>query len=680
MVKGTTIPKDFYTLLGGIFSLLAVGIITAGYFVYRGYAKQHRVEVLRKLEAIASLKTADLVHWRSERLREAKIISYTGSNSGLVSGFLKKTGEREAENLLREWMKHYLDGRDCDQVRLFDAQGDPRLTLPVGGAPPSAIVRKGVAQVLVTGQIEMVDFYRQDDDQKIYLSYLVPIFDGPGAKRTVGVLALRINPGKFIYPSILHLPSPSATMETLLVRRDGQDVLFLSDLRFAKGAALELRLPLTKIDTPPVMAVLGRRGSVEGVDYRGQPVIASLAAVADSPWFLVVRINTAEVYASARKQLWLIAGWVLFVLMVTGVGLALFWRQQHMRFYEERYRVAEELRLHSEIMRNMAEGVFLVRMADGTIVYANPCLERMFGYGPGELVGQDVAIVNAPNQKTPKETKEAIIAILAATGEWRGEVENLRKDGTRFWSQANVSVFDHRQYGKVMVAVRTDITERKQVEEQLSASLREKTVLLQEIHHRVKNNLQVVYSLLSLQAKGVVDPLTRIKFEESRNRVMAMALIHEKLYQAQDLASIEIKDYLQSLIADLAATYNRPEVAVVVDMAPLAMGVTVAIPCGLIINELVSNSFKHGFPGGRGGEIRLGIDRAGEDNLILTVADNGVGFPVGVDFRDTSSLGLQIVNVLVGQIHGTIELHPAGGAEFRVVFPALAGKKRGGNG
>jgi two-component sensor histidine kinase len=225
-------------------------------------------------------------------------------------------------------------------------------------------------------------------------------------------------------------------------------------------------------------------------------------------------------------------------------------------------------------------------------------------------------------------------------------------------------------------AMITDITQRKQMEEQLHRSLQEKTVMLQEIHHRVKNNLTVVYSLLDLQAKGITDAATRAKFEESRNRVLSMALIHEKLYRSADLAHVDFKEYLQSLTRSIAETYNQPHVVLSVEMMePVALDVNVGIPCGLIVNELLTNALKYAFPEGRAGRIRVGISSNGDGSHVLFVADNGIGFPVDLDFRATSSLGLQLVNGLAAQIRGQVELSRQDGTRFSITFPGTPERK-----
>ena len=246
---------------------------------------------------------------------------------------------------------------------------------------------------------------------------------------------------------------------------------------------------------------------------------------------------------------------------------------------------------------------------------------------------------------------------------------NLPDGGTRILhAQAELRT-DETGTQDILSGTGQDITERRNADDLVLRSLKEKEVLLKEIHHRVKNNMQVIYSLLNLQAKGIEDAAIRAMFEESRNRVHSMALIHEKLYKSADLAHIDFKEYLTSLLYRIADTYKRKDVVFSVEMEPLALDVNVGIPCGLIVNELVSNSLKHAFPDGKKGTIRVGINKNGNGSNVLVVADNGVSIPETVDFRNTTSLGLQLVTVLSGQINGTISLSKAEGTEFIITFP-----------
>jgi two-component sensor histidine kinase len=223
-----------------------------------------------------------------------------------------------------------------------------------------------------------------------------------------------------------------------------------------------------------------------------------------------------------------------------------------------------------------------------------------------------------------------------------------------------------------------DITPRKQAEEALRASLHEKEILLKEIHHRVKNNMQVISSLLSLQSRHLTDKAAIEMFRESQQRIRSMALVHEKLYQSKDLSRIDFSKYIESLIMFLFHSYrvNSDLVRMKTEVRNVLLDINSAIPCGLIINELVMNALKHAFPGGRKGEIIVSLRPSGDDRFILSVSDDGVGFPAGLDFHKTETLGMQLVTMLVDQLDGTISLERKRGTRFEVVFRELKYKQR----
>jgi len=236
-----------------------------------------------------------------------------------------------------------------------------------------------------------------------------------------------------------------------------------------------------------------------------------------------------------------------------------------------------------------------------------------------------------------------------------------------FANQAASAIENARLYERAQ----REIAERKRVEGQISASLKEKEVLLKEIHHRVKNNMQVVSSLLQLQSRNIQDPETLAIFRDSQNRIRSMALIHEKLYRSQDLARVDFGDYLKDLTGFLIRSYRAQlgPVNLRLDASDVLLPVDMAVPCGLIVNELVCNALKHAFRDGREGEIRVLLHSSPEQRVTLIVGDNGCGFPEGVDFRNTESLGMQLLNTLVEQLDGTVELHRGDGTEFEIVFP-----------
>ncbi len=223
---------------------------------------------------------------------------------------------------------------------------------------------------------------------------------------------------------------------------------------------------------------------------------------------------------------------------------------------------------------------------------------------------------------------------------------------------------------KAVGAVVLDITERKQAEEKVQKSLIEKELLLKEIHHRVKNNLQVISSLLSLQSKSISNREAQEALEASQARVQSMAFIHEKLYQSPDLASVDFEDYLKSLTSNIYHSYagDRDGITLRVDAKDVSIDISRAMTCGLIINEIISNSLKYAFPNGRKGEIRIEIRTQKDDTYTMSIGDNGIGLPTGLDINTSTSLGLRLVKMFVRQLKADLAVYREGGTEFQITF------------
>jgi PAS domain S-box-containing protein len=262
---------------------------------------------------------------------------------------------------------------------------------------------------------------------------------------------------------------------------------------------------------------------------------------------------------------------------------------------------------------------------------------------------------------------------LTEVGEVTCEYRFLHQDGSYRWLRDDMKLLNDQSLEVIGSVV--DISDRKRAEEQIRASLQEKEVLLKEIHHRVKNNLQVVSSLLKLQAGYIQDKRIVEVFKESQNRVSAMALIHEKLYQSEDLAKTNFSEYIQGLVTALFRSYSAysRSIKLHLDIQDVRLSIDTAIPCGLIVNELVSNSLKYAFPSGEPGEIYIQLQAQGTDphtssRYQLIVSDSGRGFPSDLDFRNTKSLGLQLVCSLIRQLRGEIDLTGRSGVQFTMCF------------
>ncbi|HSF33124.1 MAG TPA: PAS domain S-box protein [Candidatus Tectomicrobia bacterium] len=328
-------------------------------------------------------------------------------------------------------------------------------------------------------------------------------------------------------------------------------------------------------------------------------------------------------------------------------------------------RLQEQYRVVTEALN---DAVFTLD-TEARFTFGNAAGERLTGYPLEELLGRPFMELVAP-EHLPELVDRFKRAIAGETISPHVRAQMIRKDGTRVpieLSMANL-VLDDRIIGRVGVA--RDITDRQLAEEQIRTSLQEKEVLLKEIHHRVKNNLQIISSLLNLQSKYINDPQALQMFIDSQNRVKSMALIHEILFQSRDIAKIDFSEYIKNISSQLFRSYGAysKKIGLEINVEGIMLDVDTAIPCGLIVTELVSNSLKYAFIDGRDGLIHIELFSDTHGNLILTVSDNGIGLPKHVDLQNLDSLGLKLVSALANQLAGIVELDSSDGTTFRITF------------
>jgi len=336
--------------------------------------------------------------------------------------------------------------------------------------------------------------------------------------------------------------------------------------------------------------------------------------------------------------------------------------EQALRKSEERFRQVVESAPNAMVMIG----------STGLIEMVNAQTERMFGYDRSELLGKPIeTLVPERFRRNHPALRTAFFnaPLARAMGAGR-DLYGLKKDGGEFPVEIGLNPIETDEGTMVLSAI-VDISDRKQKEERIHAALKEKDILLGEIHHRVKNNLQVVNSLLDLQVDRITDPTALSMLKESQNRIKSMALIHQTLYESKDFVEADFSNFLDTMVPTLVSSYSvdSDRIALTIEAAEVLLSIHAAIPCGLVVNELISNALKHGFPGNRRGEIKIVLAHEVDDHAILSVSDDGVGLPEELDLERTGTLGLQMVSLLADQLGGTITIQRADPTRFVMRFP-----------
>lgn len=307
----------------------------------------------------------------------------------------------------------------------------------------------------------------------------------------------------------------------------------------------------------------------------------------------------------------------------------------------------------------------------GSITRLNRLAEVTFGYAPRELLGRPIeALVPHRYRDAHPHHRQGFLSETQARPMGGGrDLKGLRKDGTEFPVEIGINPV-HTDAGPMVLSVIVDLTERKQNEKRVQDALQQKDLLLREVHHRVKNNLQVIHSLLDLQALQCKDVSLIGMLRESQNRIRSMALIHQTLYQSQDLAKVDFGHFLDRLLSRMTEIYASASRTITVDVNAhgVRLPINEAIPCGLIVNELVSNALKHAFEDRSAGTISVNLREHADRWIELTVSDDGTGIPEDLDLLRTGSLGVQLVSLLTRQLHGQLDIQRSRPTRFSLRF------------
>jgi len=339
----------------------------------------------------------------------------------------------------------------------------------------------------------------------------------------------------------------------------------------------------------------------------------------------------------------------------------------------ERKRTEDALRESEEKFRVLAEtSPASIALYQGEeVLYINPTAAKLIGYTTEEL--SRISFWGCVHDDFKEMVRERGLARMQGESvPSQYECKFVSKEGKELWAIISVGCIEYKGKPAGIVTL-VDTTESKLAEEKVRASLAEKEVLLKEVHHRVKNNLQIISSLLELQSDYIRDEQSRMFFRDSQNRIRSMALVHEKLYQSESLAFVDFREYVEDLANYLfsASVKDSDLIRLTIDVGEVSLSVDEAIPCGFIINELISNSLKHAFPDDRGGEVIITCQMREDDWITLTVSDNGIGLPPDLDIGNTETLGLQLVTMLVKQLSGRIDLSGDQGTLWEIAFSTM---------
>lgn len=1035
-----------------LFSIL-LGLVTGivGHFFWRSQEIQAKQDIKDQLITIAELKAQQIKDWLNERLADARVLVESPFFSRELCLYFQHPDENRRQLLIKR-LSLMAEAYNYRDIIIFDAEKKTQLRLqawPQQLSPECFALLEKSAQKL---KPVFSDLHKDPYSQVIYFDVAAPFFSPETQKNGIlGFGLFKIDAQSFLFPLIQSWPFPSKTAETLLVRQEGEEVLFLNELRHRSQTALSFRLPLSERQILAVKAILGESGFVEGLDYRGEKVLGYIAPIPSTPWFMVAQIKSSEALQPWRTRSLLII-LVVFSLLMAQFGLAeYFWQRKEKVYYQKLYQAEARARESEDLFRILNEsslaGVYLIQ--DGVLRYVNQAAAKLFGYTPEELIDKENPLVvvhpkdkalvqenirrrlsgeikslryeflgvrkdgstlhvevhgsfinyrgkpaiignliDITERKTlyeeVKKTESELRATLYSIGDgvivtdlegkirmmnpvaekltgWKeieakgkvidevfhlvneftrqpvsnpvarvlregivvglanhsilvsrdgqeypvadsgapilgpdgkligvvlvfrdqteerqarkalerserekaaildgmkelvlyqapdhtiiwanraaaaslglkpedlvgqrcyelwhrrqqpcencpvarardtgchqedevktpdgrywhisgspvfnekGQVigmievtleitekvkaeQNLkaseeryrrlaenaqdiiyrytfypqrgfeyvnpavtkitgytpeehyadpdlgfkivleedrplleamtaseirspvvirwrRKDGEIIWTeQRNVPIYDDQGRLVALEGIARDVTERIKAEAALQRSLREKEILLREIHHRVKNNMQVISSMINLQAHLIENEKVKEIFKQCQKRIRSMALVHEKLYSSPDLTSIDFGNYLESIAQIIFHEYQWQlgQIEMEKRIEPLRLNINLAIPLGLIVNELLTNCFKHAFPQGRSGKIWITLEKVTEKRAKLEIKDNGVGIPEDIEWKKPKTMGLTIIDALVDQIDGEMEIDRVAGTAIRIFFP-----------
>jgi PAS domain S-box-containing protein len=674
-------PRKFLGYFIVTFIILSIGILYAGYLYYKNQEAYLNKEKQQQLAAIITLKIDQIISWRRERLDYAGAVMDDAFLAVQVRNFLKGKTNPTLRAKISERLTA-LASYQYQSLALIDSQGNVRLSVPESRPEITPYLKVLALQAMQTKKVVFSDLYR-DEGAKVMLSVLTPLLAIQGHDQVViGAMAMQIEPYQFLYPLIKSWPTPSLTGETELIRREGREVVFLNELRHRQNIPFNLRLPLDSPNLVAAQAVEGKKGFIEGLDYRGIPVLAAVGAIPDSPWFLIAKIDAEEVYTPLRKRIREVIFLLFSLIASAGICIAYFWRNQQTRFYRRQYEVEKarrSLAQRYEYLTRFANDIILVTDQDLKIVEANNQAAAAYGYDREELLNLHLTDLYPPG------SKQVLHEIIRHAEEKSGlifEADQQRRDGTTFPVEVSLRLLEVEGQ-RLFQGIIRDITERQQTQAALRQSeknLRYLTTQLlraqederKRISRELHDELGHALLALKLQLEAVAEQLSprQASLKKEMGKILGfMGTTIEgvrRLYldlSPGDLEDLGLTDALRSLVDDFADLQKHIKWTVNLDPLDGLFPLSTQTAIYRIAQEALTNIGKHAKPN----HVVIEIKRA-EREVSFAIKDNGIGFEPYKVATDKKTLGLLTMEERVKILGGSFELWSQKNLGTRVAF------------
>lgn len=678
-----------------IFLIVTSVLIFSGYYYYQIQKNNLKISTENQLQSINHLKIEEISNWRKGIINDAYFYYKNEIFSNLIKQFLNSPEDKNLKKLVIKSITQPLINKiDYDKFSLFDKQGKELITYPENYEALSLIILKNdILNALQTKQLRIVDFYKSEISSKIYLTIIVPIIDVQNNEDVLGAILLGVDPEKFLYPLIQTWPADEKTAETFLIRREGNEVVFLNELKFKKNTALNLRIPLDKTEVPAVQAALGYKGSMEGIDYRGNEVFAHIDKIPDSPWFIVAKIDKSEAYSPLRESTIFLVLFIFTLIVSLFFILGFIWRRQTAIFYKMQYENEKEKAWLQKILTQSLNEIYIFNNKDYKFIYFNDAACNNIGYSADELYNM------TPVDIKPEFTMESFKALVQPLINKEKEkilfdTVHKRKDGSLYNVEVHLQYMDRGNNDFVFVAIINDITERKKMEEELKRSNTELEKFAYVTSHDLQEPLRMISSYIMLLEKRYKDKLDgdandfinfAVEGVKRMQQLINDLLAYSRVGRAdKKLEDVDMEEVLENAIFNLKMAINENKAKIKHDKLPVIKANKLLMT--QVLQNLIGNAIK--FHSKKIPVIYISA-KLEKNDWVFSVQDNGIGIDPQYferiflifqrlqreDYPGTGA-GLAIVKRIIELHNGKIwvESEPGKGSTVYFTIPVISVK------